>query len=198
MDLDSKIKSLIEEIKQACSEWGVTFVIENNEDEKVQFDSTTKCSGFYQHENKLLKVAMKSNKEEFIGLLAHEFCHGRQFNTMADHPVVKAYNSDPSPVIFDLYLAGKATKSKAKEVLPKIIAVELQCEKMTAELLEKHDIQLTNYIRMANLYLLSHRLMLKKKKFIETLNVNGIEQIPDRFLSDYKTKQWDHIVEGCF
>jgi hypothetical protein len=94
------------------------------------------CEGWFAEGKKELVIATKRSREEFIHLLTHEYSHFLQWQQGSD--LFK--KSGHSELILNNYLDGKKVEEKTLIKNLKIIQkMELECEQMAIELLEKYD-----------------------------------------------------------
>lgn len=183
-------------VVNTCIEHGYTAQFIAEESVKVP-NTEIKCSGYLDGKLKLLAVGTKRPADIWLGVLAHEFCHLLQ--GLDNHPYFTSevvYDE-----LFDKWLEGQDVDN-IEFVIKQVRDVELDCEKRTVELIKQYNlpINLDEYIRMSNAYVLSHNLMLKKRKFI-TGRVSDLAKdvrIPAEFLDNYDVECYDYILEGLF
>lgn len=155
------------------------------------------CGGVFDRDNKELIVATKRDEELWFGILAHEFNHLKQF--LEGHPYFQKEILDDA--IFDDWVNGKEVNN-IEEIIKNIQLLEYDCEKRTIELIKDYQlpIDLDYYIKMSNIYVLSHNLMLKKRKFlsrsIKDLAKTNI--FPTSLINDLQTNEYDSYLEELF
>lgn len=174
------------------------------DDDKVFVPNTTvSCSGFFDKDLKLIRVATRKPADIWLGIFVHEFCHFLQ-EIEQDPSMVNCYfNGKAADECMDAWFENKQEYAidELEDIFEKVKAVELDCEKRSVEMIKKYNLPIdTNfYIQMANAYVLSHNLMMKKRQFIRAIStVPEVKLLPTYFLSDYKTNEHDPILEALF
>jgi hypothetical protein len=160
-----------------------------------EFDSATftiKCS----LQNNHLK------KNEWLGVLAHEYAHFVQTNNGLKVWDEYAYHSHE---IFDILTGGKAARPKRKktrhEKIQYLINVELDCEKRAIKTLNKwelnkEDIDVENYIKSSNVILSKYCLVAEHCKFPLSESIyqtkNWLQHSPSKLFTP-KQYSWKEI-----
>lgn len=121
-------------------------------------------SGYFVEDPLKIRVAIKRRpKMEWIGDLAHEYSHFRQFKGQSKYWRQLNYsNGDNAYTIYTDYAVDKirgVTKKKAKRALKRLLAMEHDCERKTIRLLKKvrgkkAEDFVTIYTKKANHYML--------------------------------------------
>lgn len=156
-----------------------------------------KCSGFFDDQTKQLKVGTDREEDIWLGVLVHEFCHLLQY--LDNHPYFEdeIYADEE----FDQWLEGKSVDD-ISEKIKKVRDLELDCEQRSVELIEKFNlpIDVEEYIRMSNAYVLSHNMMEDKKSFItgKVSDLGKDTRLPCEFLENYDTDEYNDVLEVLF
>lgn len=166
---------------------GISLKLINEESVPYDNDEKNTCSGYFdEHE---IVVATKKKESDWVGVLAHEYCHLTQKlnNVFQEKIDYEASNN------LEKGITGKRVSSKKfKESVDRVQAMELDNERRTIRLLKRLKVELDydNYIRKANSYIYLYTLIKKYRKWImpncppykfkEITNL-----MPTKFLKDY-------------
>lgn len=159
------MKKLIEDIKRKATRFGIRVILKN---QPLVFapGENEGCSGFFDPENKILAVATKKKKEDWLGVLIHESCH-------LDQWVHDRYLWDKLSIGYNIFfkwlLDGKEVEMKVLErCVQDIIELEKDCEIRSIKKIQKYgiNIDVERYRRLANAYLYSYIYMLGSRKWI--------------------------------
>lgn len=180
------------------------YSLELIEQEEVSIpNSSGTCSGFFDDKLRLIRVATSRPLEIWLGVLVHELCHFRQFKEQAPCTLNYTIKGKAADEYIDAWFDYKEELSNEDLLIlfGLVKDIELDCEKRSVDLISQYKlpIDVSFYTQMANAYVLSHNLMLRKREFIKRLSkVPEVRNLPDYFLSDYSTTNYDHILELLF
>ena len=137
-------------------------------------DNKTVCNGYFSDTEKRLVVATgKGSPDSWISYFAHEYCHFLQWKNKT-----KAFRREVITYKGKKYFAlnvfwewvGKKKEIKDKKFLDECFKrtrdVELECERMTVDLIKKYKlpVNLSAYIKEANAYVLTYSWVRKYRR----------------------------------
>ena len=186
MALNKNVRAFINHVKGHCKEVGIKCDIRPVK--YLVLSGNIRCSGYFCEETMRLVVAGKS--KDWLGVLAHEYAHLTQWQDKSTN----IWNTGSTGVThLDDWLGGKKIRS-IKKAIDQSIKLELDNEKRTVKLIKKWclPIDLNDYIKKANAYLLSYRWMRVTRKWSKPNNSPYgnkaiIAAMPPNFSLDYKT-----------
>ena len=157
-------KEFLKCVKEQCAESDIKVDLVDGKSIDV---NGTSCTGSFDDRAKILSVAINRPESEWLPILAHEFCHFRQYkeNTRAWRNLYCTVvgNTICCVSILDLWLSNEIelTKEQLEKYINTTISVELECEIDTVELIKELElpINIDQYIKQANAYLLSYQAM---------------------------------------
>jgi hypothetical protein len=146
-----------------------------------------KCGGYYDPDDKSIKVAIKRPLNIWLGVLVHESCHMDQ-----DIEQCKAWrdsDGEDATLIHDLWLAGEIelNENQIKKWTQLVQYCELDCEKRAAQKIKQYNLPLDRkqYIKYANAYVYFYTVVGKVRQWY-TKTPYGIKEIyelmPEKFL----------------
>ena len=154
----AKEKRFIQWVKKQCKQNGVKCDLRNVS--YLKLSGNIRCSGYLDEESKQLVVAM--NATESIGILVHEYCHMTQWLDG-----VKVWTDGCIGLEkVEEWLSGKSVRG-IKSALAKSRDLELDNEKRSVVLIKKWglDIDVDDYIRKANAYIMFYNYMYHSRKW---------------------------------
>ncbi len=163
MDLTEKDKEFIKHIKSHCKELGVKCDIRNVS--YVKYSSNARCSGWFDSINKELVVAIKST--DGFGVLVHEYAHLTQWQDN-----IPLWNTTLNSLVrLDQWLSGNEVRNIRKH-LSNCRDLELDNEKRSVKLIKEWglSIDIPNYIRKANAYVMFYNWMYYTRRWSTTKN----------------------------
>lgn len=154
----AKEKRFIQWVKKKCKESGIKCDLRNVK--YLKLSGNIKCAGYFDEEQKKLVVAM--NRPDSLGVLVHEYCHMTQW--LEGIKIWKA--GCESLNIVEEWLSGKNVKG-IKSALANSRDLELDNEKRSVALMLKWDldIDVDEYIRKANAYVMFYNYMYHSRKW---------------------------------
>lgn len=180
----AKENRFVNYIKKQCKLYGIKCDLR-----KVQYlklSGNIKCSGYFDEEEGVLAVAM--NREDWIEILAHEYCHLTQWVQNCKEWKNGILGVDK----VDQWLSGKPIRNIQKW-LGYSRDLELDNEKRTVALIQKWklDVDIGMYIKKANAYIQFYNYMFYTRKWSSPKNAPYsnevvIEAMPDTFRMRYK------------
>ena len=153
----------IEHVKRHCKELGIKCDIRNVS--YVKLSSHTRCSGWFDSDNKQLVAAM--NSPDGLGVLVHEYAHLTQWQDK-----IPMWNkTSHSLSIIDKWLSGKEVNDIEKHI-SNARNLELDNEKRTVKLIKKWglSIDVEEYVKKANAYVIFYTWMLITRKWSKPNN----------------------------
>jgi hypothetical protein len=190
-----KKQTFLKKIKKHLEDEGFRLVKTNGYN--VYLDGIP-CSGFFDENKKILKVA--GHNSDWFSILVHEYCHFLQYINQTKYYVIYETRCN-----YDFFLWINREINLNKKTIRKIIYytidMELECEKMTVNLIKKYNlpINIRKYIRGANAYLLFHNYVLKYRRWYKTkpYHLEELENtMKPHFLKNYKkmTKNFENFI----
>ena len=152
-------RQFVKFVRQHLAEYGMKLIIGRGK--HVNTDGF-RCSGYFDESGGTIAVARKSN--EFMQVLVHEYCHFLQYINSS-----KIYEKcyDASNVV-DAWLKGKNySNKKVKRAFFLVRAMERDCERRAMKIIKDFNLAINSkyYAKRAHLYIYSHFLMEKTRKF---------------------------------
>jgi hypothetical protein len=145
------------------------------------------CSGYFCDTDKALVVACGKPFKEWFEILIHEFCHLEQWKT---DPRWKKWTTACGKTWE--WMAGDniMNKTQLRNVLDDMVELEKDCEMRAVEKIRKWGlpVNITQYIKKANVYLYSYHMLPEIKKFPTGVHtdINLIEMAPKTFKKSYR------------
>ena len=154
----AKEKRFIQWVKKQCKENGIKCDLRKVK--YLKLSGNIKCSGYFDDEERKLVVAM--NRPDWLGILVHEYCHLTQW---ADGIKIWTQGCESLSKV-DVWLAGKSVRG-IKKALEQSRDLELDNEKRSVALMQKWDldIDVDEYIRKANAYVMFYNYMYHSRKW---------------------------------
>jgi hypothetical protein len=186
--IPDEYKRFVNSVKRRCKYHGVKLVLSPSKNVIFTDDYKNECSGYFSDSDRLLVVACGKPAEQWIDILVHESAHMDQW--VQKDPRMEEW--DAACIAFSEFLQGTKimNKSQLRNVIDSMIDLELDCEKRSVELIKKWKlpIDLDNYIRVANAYVLSYRVMGTYKRFPKGIGDDDqlLAVSPNKFLKSYQ------------
>jgi hypothetical protein len=165
--LDINVANFIESEKSKALKNGIVFVLEDAN--RVKYFNRM-CNGFFEAEMNIegeikpcIATAIGKPQEEWLKTFIHETSHMDQF---LENSVYWMSTSDCS--ICDKWLDGELFSQEiVNETINRIILLEADCEIRSLEKIVKYNlpVDLSDYSKTANAYLLFHHWMLRERKW---------------------------------
>lgn len=179
----SNVLKLIKHIDADCRKNG--FKLELLNVRYIDLGDGTPSSGYFSEELKTVCVSVKA--KDFVGILAHEYSHLRQY--IENEELYNFYSISYSK-IFD-WLDGKSIKN-IQFHLDNCLELELDCEKRAVKLLQEYDlnVDIKDYIQRANAYMYFWKYLRFSRKWCNPNNTpsnneNIVKTMPNKFLKEY-------------
>lgn len=156
-------KYFIDFVKKECRKYKVKCVLKKTKYIKIRKDMLV--SGYFDEEVPELVCSML--REDSIGILAHEYCHLTQW--VENIPIWKKAGVS-IPIIND-WLQGEKVKNIRKH-LAVCRDLELDNEKRAVKIIKQFElpIDIDNYIRKANAYVLSYNYIYSTRRWFKPKN----------------------------
>jgi hypothetical protein len=152
-------RQFVKFVRQHLAEYGMKLIIGRGK--HVNVDGF-RCSGYFDESGKAIAVAGKAN--EFMQVLVHEYCHFLQYINSAKI-YTKSYEAS---TIVDAWLKGKNYPlKKVKRAFFIVRAMERDCERRAMKIIKDFNLAINSkmYAKRAHVYIYSHFLMEKTRKF---------------------------------
>lgn len=149
-----KEKEFVEWVKSECKKNNIKCSLRNVT--YLKLSPKIRCSGYFYEDGETAQLVCATNRNQFVTTLAHEYCHATQWLDNID----LWEKSGDSLNKLEEWLSGKRIKN-IKKHLAISRELELDNEKRTVKLLKKWDldIDLKEYIRRANAYVLFYNYL---------------------------------------
>lgn len=187
-------------VKRQCKIYGIELVLSPSNNVVLTDDFSENCSGYFCETDKALVVACGRPFKEWFEILIHEFCHMEQWKS--DERWSKW--NDNTGKTWD-WLAGNVmlNKTQLSNMLDLMVELEKDCEMRAVEKIKKWElpINLTRYVKKANLYLYSYYMLPTLKRFPTGIYTDEvlIEMSPKGFKKSYKKvpeNMIQHIIKN--
>lgn len=186
------IKDFLEKVRKDCIKNDVRLFLHH---EKYIVSDRIGCSGYFDANDKIIAVATKKNKSDWLGVLAHEYCHMIQCNKNT-----KVWNNCfesgfDSYLIIDLWLENlvELTDNQKHDYIDRTIKLEKDCEQHTVSMIIKYDlpIDIDEYIRYANAYIGFYAAMAHYRKWYNPLKAPySSKKIAKKMPTDFTTLKY--------
>ena len=164
------IEDFLEKVKKDCIKHDVELCLE---DKKYIRDELFGCSGYFDYENKVIAVAIKKKKTDWLGVLVHEYCHMIQWIRNVKVWTDCFHHELDTCVIIDLWLRNlvELTDKQKHNYINRTIRLEKDCEKRTVAMIIKYNlpIDIDEYIRYANAYIAFYAAMAEYRSWYNPL-----------------------------
>lgn len=176
-------KEFIEFVKKECKKYGVKCDLRNTN--YVKLSDTIKCSGWFDSDSKRLVCSMK--RPDSIEVLVHEYSHMTQWSEKLPlwDIAIESLNK------IDMWLNGENINDIDSH-LSNARDLELDNEKRSVNIIKKWglDIDIPNYIKKANAYVLFYNYMRFSRKWSNPnnspyTNKNILNLMSDKFDMNY-------------
>lgn len=179
----SEVLKFLNYIDSECEKHGFELELVNTK--YIDIGDGAPCTGYFSEDEKKICVTIKAR--DFIGILAHEFSHLRQY--IEDEETYNYYSLSYEKMYE--WLDGKRVRNISNH-LDNCLALELDCEKRAVQLIKKYDlgIDIKDYIKRANAYMYFWKYLLHSRKWCNPYNTpsnndNIVSIMPSKFLNDY-------------
>lgn len=177
----------------------------------IFLDDGVKVQGMFDGFTSTVNIGMSGDVESWLSIFIHECCHAKQFID-GRKPWVdlgNVYKKKDGAAIFYGWLAGEEYKlDVVYKAMQLTRAMELDCEKLTVAEIKRHElddiINLDDYIRDANSYLLFHNVAYVTRKWYDQKykHNKGVEAcLPTTFMKNYDVIPMDFYracIEHCY
>lgn len=172
----------IEELRQE----GVTLKL--SESDHILY-METRCSGFFI--DSPLTFALAKGRKDSFEIFLHEYSHFTQYKENSPFWTGNKIHSFEAGDIIDLWISGKVDLNPVQldDIFRRVMAVEYDCEQRTVQLIKDNslDVNIENYIKKANAYVLSYQLVKKYRRwYVEGMSPYSVESIIEKMPSEWK------------
>lgn len=183
----NEYKKFVQSVRRKCKYHGIKLILSPSKRVVLTEDYENECSGYFDEVSKCLVVAAGMPVESWLQTFVHESSHMDQWIS-DDRWVGWAEMCGKMWSYMDGTLL--LNKSQLNKVIDGMIELELDCEIRSIEKIKKWGlpIDIDEYIRKANVYLYSYRLMGEYKVFPNGIYNDPvlINSAPKVFQADYK------------
>lgn len=149
----------VRHVKKHLAEYGMKLVVGKG---KTVNSGHSRCEGYFNEVEGVIKIG--GNNQYFLQTLVHEYAHFLQYINK-----VQVYTkSDKAGLIIENWFNGKNYDKKTlKRAFLLVRAMERDCEKRALKLIDEFNLKIDKklYAKHANIYIYSHFLMEKTRKY---------------------------------
>jgi hypothetical protein len=186
-NIPEEYKPFITSVKRQCKKYGIELILSPSRRVVLTDDYLQECSGYFCDTDKAIVVACGKPFEEWVEILIHEFSHMEQWKSD------ERWNdwNDNTGKTWD-WLAGNImlNKTQVLNMLDSMVELEKDCEIRAIEKIKKWNlpVNLTRYVKKANVYLYSYHMMPILKRFPTGIYTDKtlIEMAPKGFKKTYR------------
>jgi len=177
---------IVTDTKKLAAKHDVKIILKKTKGIKAKGE-LLKSNGYFCSDPKVLAVAVGKPEEEWLPIFVHESCHLDQY--IEDYYTWEKLSVGYS--MFFEWIEGNIELDDKTLVkcFQDIIDCELDCEKRTIKKIKKYglNINITNYIKMANTYLYSYSYIMECRKWKNGIYMHDelISLSPSKFQSSY-------------
>lgn len=186
-NIPEEYKPFVASVKRQCKQYGIELMLSPSKNVVLTDDYLQECSGYFCETDRALVVACGKPFEDWFEILIHEFCHMEQWKSDERWDTW----NDNTGKTWD-WLAGNImlNKTQLSNMLDLMVELEKDCEMRAVEKIKKWGlpINLTKYVKKANLYLYSYYMLPTLKKFPTGIYSDNtlIEMTPKGFKKSYQ------------
>ena len=194
-------EKFVQYVKDQCQKHNVKLTLDPSEH---VFVGGAKCGGYFDSfdkSNVQLVVATGRPFEEWVELLAHEFCHFLQWSEGSPFFTESTVGGVQIDQIVDLWLQGlvELSEEQKESYLNFMLELEKDCEERTVRLIREFDLPVDSeyYIQKSNAYVLFYKVLQKTRKWCDVSPYRHKEvtdQMPVDFILDYKNPP-QHLLD---
>jgi len=184
--MDKNTQAFIDHVQSECKKHGVKF--KPYKRGYIKLMDGVKCGGFFDDNAKSPILAFAQGREDFLGLMVHEYCHMTQW---LDQIPLWTESGKASSIMWD-WLAGKDHED-INWAIGVARDLELDNEKRTTEMIIKWNLPIDpkEYVRKSNAYVLFYNYIKTSRKWSEPgnapyTNKNIVDAMSDKFDMDYE------------
>jgi hypothetical protein len=184
--IPDEYKPFVKSVKRKCKYHKINFMLCPAKWVIFTEDFKEECSGYFDDKYKSLVVSCGKPVSDWMPVFIHESSHLDQW--VHD----KRWKSwEQMCIDFWEYMAGNKMLNKAQvnKLVDVMIELELDCEIRSVEKIKKWALPLNiaEYIKKANIYVYSYRIMVDYKKFPTGVYYDPkvLDAAPDKFQKDY-------------
>lgn len=199
-EIPPEFKPFMASVKRQCKAYGIELILSPSNTVVLTDDFSQNCSGYFCETDKALVVACGKPFEQWIEILVHEFCHMEQWKT--DERWKKW--GDACGKTWD-WIAGDVmlNNTQLTNLLDNMVELEKDCEMRAIEKIRKWKlpINMTRYIKKANVYLYSYHMLPIIKRFPTGIHSDPVlvDMSPKGFKKSYRAVPEDmanYIIEN--
>lgn len=201
------IEDFLEKVKKDCIKNDVRLFLHH---EKYVVEEWGGCAGYFDATDRMIVVATKKKKSDWLGVLAHEYCHMLQWSRSINIWNDCFENGLDTFEMIDLWLKDlvELTDEQKHSYIDRTIKLERDCEQRTVSMIIKYDlpIDIDEYIRYANAYIGFYAAMAEYRTWYDPLKAPyNSKRIAAKMPSDFATlkysvkglKEFVHLYKGC-
>jgi hypothetical protein len=165
----TRAREFVEHVGEVLDKDGVDLVLVN--DTSVEITKDMLCSGYFDEENKVIKVAIKRETYQWIGVLAHEFCHYTQWKEQCDAWTNALINGNDVNYYIERWISGEDVHCDRIMHLYcyRCQQLELDNEIRSIDMIRKFNlpVPIRHYTRAAAAYIHFHNVMAEERKWFK-------------------------------
>jgi hypothetical protein len=205
----ASISTFLLDVIETAKEHKIKVILDPN---AVTFGEGDEVSGLFDSDNLELTVNTNKPTEDWISIMIHESCHMDQHIEQCKEWTNLDVKGHDATTLLDMWLQHviDLNPEQLKNVIDKVLEMELDCEKRSVEKIKKYKlpINVKEYTQKANAYMYFYRALAKTRKWTNKSKspyslTNIWKQMPSKLLNsqaDYKESNLlvDLIVSECF
>jgi len=165
--MEKCVKLFMDHVNSECEKYGI--LLDLRRSKRVKYDDTITCSGWFDCDAKELVVGKYSS--DFLGIFVHEYAHMTQWIDYLDGTFPLWKSAGNSIAKYNEWLDGKPTPNISKHIA-RARDLELDNERRSVRIIRDWGldsvIDIDDYIRKANAYLLFYNWMRKYRRWSST------------------------------
>lgn len=188
MKLTTNDLEFIKFVKRECRRTKIKCIFKNTKSVKLSEENNTRCSGYFDSENRELVVAMKH--PQALAIIVHEYCHLTQWEEQI--PLWK--KADIALIKIDDWLNGKRIHN-IRQHLSIARNLELDNEKRSVQTIRKWklSIDLDLYIKRANAYIHFYNYLYYSRSWSKPSNTPYTNKRIVRLMSSRFNMKYDDL-----
>lgn len=186
-EIPEEFKPFMASVKRQCKAYGIELVLSPSKTVVLTDDFSQDCSGYFCDRDKALVVACGKPFNEWFEILIHEFCHMEQWKnddrwTKWGTACEKTWDWVSGSIMLN--------KTQLANIMDDMVELEKDCELRAVEKIKKWNlpINMTRYIKKANVYLYSYHMLPILKRFPTGIYTDKvlIDMAPKGFKKTYR------------
>jgi hypothetical protein len=150
-----------------------------------------RCTGYFDESRRVIRIAKRSSN--WFETLVHEYCHFLDWLESSSRQLQK---EDKALALCEKYIKGDICHPQAvKYAFQTVARMEWKCDRRAVKLIQEWNlpIDISNYIREANLYVYLYHMYKKHKTFNNRRpSPRILAEMPDTF----RSRSWYAVPAG--